>query len=396
MEALTEKPKLLWVGRSPAPPNVCRAVADRWEIRPCRSGEPLAPQARAADLVLLNLDGDMDKPHRLGRLLDELTGLAALVVFMIPDEARLARQLVSRRSEPFLCVSDRIAADELAAKLSAAEQLRPVLAKLRADLVAARSLSDSASTTVASLNEEMRLAACLQRDFLPRRLPEVGAVRFGVLFRPTSWVSGDIYDIVRLDETHVGFYVADVVGHGMPAALLSMFIKKALQTKQIVGNSYQIIEPHVSLGELNADICEQGLSTCQFCTAVYCVLDTAGMHLSYARGGHPEPILFRADGSVQRLGGPGRLLGVFPEASYRSHGLTLVGGDRLILYTDGVEDVFRPPDRPGTVDMPAALGPLARLARDELLLQLTDRIDARYGGDNPPDDITMLVVDIER
>ena len=82
---------------------------------------------------------------------------------------------------------------------------------------------------------------------MSRRLPEVGPIRFGALYRPATWVSGDIYDVVRLDETHVGFYVADAVGHGMPAALLTMFIKKALLTKRILGHTYEILPPHVSL-----------------------------------------------------------------------------------------------------------------------------------------------------
>ena len=75
--------------------------------------------------------------------------------------------------------------------------------------------------------------------------------------------SNVLYHFFRLDETHVGFYVVDAVGHGMPAALLTMFIRRALQTKRISGNSYQIIPPHVAIGELNVDICQADLSSCQ-------------------------------------------------------------------------------------------------------------------------------------
>ena len=66
-------------------------------------------------------------------------------------------------------------------------------------------------------------------------------VRFHTLFRPAGYVSGDLYDIMRLDETHVGFYMADAVGHGMPAALLTMFIKNALVTKQIGPEGYRLL-----------------------------------------------------------------------------------------------------------------------------------------------------------
>src|SRR5580698_3113148 len=68
------------------------------------------------------------------------------------------------------------------------------------------------------LDEELRLAARLQQDFLPKTLPRLGPVRFQTLYRPAGYVSGDLYDVFRLDEKHVGFYVADAVGHGVPAA----------------------------------------------------------------------------------------------------------------------------------------------------------------------------------
>ena len=124
----------------------------------------------------------------------------------------------------------------------AAGELQPAIRDLRDELSTARAArAPENAGAFQGLQEEMRLAARLQQDFLPRSLPEVGAVRFGVLFRPVSWLSGDIYDIARLDETHVGFYVVDAMGHGMPAALLTMFVKKALQTKRIIGNTYQII-----------------------------------------------------------------------------------------------------------------------------------------------------------
>jgi sigma-B regulation protein RsbU (phosphoserine phosphatase) len=193
----------------------------------------------------------------------------------------------------------------------------------------------------------------------------------------------------------VGFYVADVVGHGMPAALLTMFIKKALVTKRIVGNSYEIVPPHVSLGELNRDICQQNLSACHFCTALYCVLDTESLTLTYCRGGHPEPILIRADGSTLRPDGKGALLGVFEEEEFTSSTLQLAPGDRLLLYTDGAEDALRTPQ---TEEAPLEriIRPWLTLPREEMLLKLTAAIDVSAGKHRPTDDVTVMVVDVGR
>ncbi|MCJ7730115.1 MAG: SpoIIE family protein phosphatase, partial [Sedimentisphaerales bacterium] len=81
---------------------------------------------------------------------------------------------------------------------------------------------------MSSLTEQLRLAGQVQRDFLPSYLPDNDRLRWAAIFLPAECVSGDIYDVARLDEQHIGFYIADVVGHGMPAALLTIFIKQAL------------------------------------------------------------------------------------------------------------------------------------------------------------------------
>jgi sigma-B regulation protein RsbU (phosphoserine phosphatase) len=235
----------------------------------------------------------------------------------------------------------------------------------------------------------------LQQDFLPRRLPEVGPARFAVLYRPATWLSGDIYDVSRLDEQHVGFYVADAVGHGMPAALLTMFIKHALQTKRIIGNTYQIVPPEVSLSQLNADICRQNLTSCQFCTGIYCVLDTSKLVLTYCRAGHPPAILFRENGTIEHLNAPGSLLGVFPEETFQSRTLPLERGDRLVVFTDGAEEALRlSAGKPGA-DLADLIASTAQTPRDEMLLQLTQWIDAGKPGP-AADDITIMVMDIEK
>ena len=256
---------------------------------------------------------------------------------------------------------------------------------------------------------------------------------------------------MRLDETHVGFYVADVVGHGMPAALLTMFIKKALQTKRILGSGYDIVPPHAAMAELNTDICEQNLSSCHFCTAVYAVLDVTSLVLTYSRAGHPEPILVHRAGNdngkdiyhrghgelgaelsnsedtttgksatgngpeadrmftghtraavvepgavlTERLGAAGPLLGIFPEERFTAASVQLRPGDRLLLYTDGLEEAIRPPQAPRGLSVEVLLNDYLLCPRDEMLLRLNDRMDAHRGGRPLSDDVTALVLDIE-
>jgi len=383
----------LWLSTSAAPEGVRQAVASRWDIVPAGAGEPLVGQLSAAGLAVACPNGEADDPHEIERLLTAIDRAAAVVVVLLPPQARVAWNVLGRRTGKFVLARQDASPDEILAKIDAAAALQPAFRNLHSELSDARKLSESDAELLKDLDEEMRLAARLQRDFLPRRLPEVGPVRFGVLYRPLGWVSGDIYDVVRLDETHVGFYVADAVGHGMPAALLTMFIKRALQTKRIVGNTYEILPPHVSLHQLNAAICEQNLSSCQFCTACYCVLDTATLRMTYCRAGHPEAILIRRDGSIATLSGPGSLLGVFPEEQYSGSSMSLAAGDRLVLFSDGLEDALT--DQTGQGESLACqLASLQGMGRDEMLLQLTAWIDARSGTGRASDDVTVVVMDV--
>jgi len=190
------------------------------------------------------------------------------------------------------------------------------------------------------LKEQLRLAGMLQRDFLPAQLPNSPEVRWAATFLPAEWVSGDIYDIARIDEQHVGFYVADAVGHSMPAALLTIFIKQALQMRQTTGNSYRIFTPAEVMKNLNQRMTSQKLSGHQFVTCCYCLLNLKTRQLTLARAGHPYPILLRKGEPPQQLETRGSLLGVFENAEFVQQSVELQAGDRLLLYSDGAEPLI--------------------------------------------------------
>ncbi|MBC7783759.1 MAG: SpoIIE family protein phosphatase, partial [Burkholderiales bacterium] len=136
------------------------------------------------------------------------------------------------------------------------ESLQEKISHLTLELNMLRRRDDHVSGLMDRLDQEQRLAARLQRDFLPKKFPTLGQVGFEALYRPAGYVSGDMYDAMRLDESHVGFYVADAVGHGMPAALLSMFMKNALVTKDIIPGGYRLLTPAETMSRLNNSLCE--------------------------------------------------------------------------------------------------------------------------------------------
>jgi serine phosphatase RsbU (regulator of sigma subunit) len=186
------------------------------------------------------------------------------------------------------------------------------------------------------INEELALAQKLQRSFLPRQLPEIGAVRFAARLLAVGPVAGDIYDVTRLDEHTVGFYVADAVGHGVAAALLTAFVKKAVRPKIINGRRYRILPPGDVLDHLNHEMLSAQLEESSFVTMAYGTIDVRTRVLSYSLAGHPPGICARADGRQEYLDEGGPLLGVM-ESEYRTERLQLEPGDKVVLYSDGID-----------------------------------------------------------
>ncbi len=395
MVLLAEKRRLLWFGPGEMPANVSAAVEGGWDIATCAHSGAVTRQLDQAEIVLIAPpDEGQFGARQLSELLDRVDQTGAVAVVLAP-EGPAGENLLARRRGQFIVVDADANPSEISARIESAAALQPVIRHLRSDLAAVRGFGERVAGNIEELDEEMRLAARLQREFLPSPLPAVGPVRFATMFRPVGWVSGDIYDVFRLDETHIGFYVADVVGHGLPAALLTMFVKKSLQTKHISANRYEIIPPHEALERLNDDIYRQNLSSCPFCTAVYGIIDTETLLLRYACGGHPSPLLFDTASAVERLKAAGPLMGVFGNETFDEREIRLNRGHRLVIFSDGAEDMLHSGlSVSGESPLVSALQNLRHLPAEEMVLQLSAHIDEHRSPDRREDDVTVLVMDI--
>lgn len=238
----------------------------------------------------------------------------------------------------------------LSVRLSAMLAMRDSLDCLHRGLLANRRSGESIAKRYAN---QLRLASQVQREFLPEVLPSFGPVSFDLLFRPVDYVSGDIYDVHRLDEDHVGIALADATGHGIPAALLTVYIKRALRGKEIENRSYRILSPDEVLSRLNDDILEAHLSECPFVAAVYAVLNTRTLELKLARAGVPYPIYRTSGGRLRMLHSRGGVVGVLPDARFEVDTVHLQPGDSLLIYSDGLERIIAP--REAAMDVPDEL-----------------------------------------
>jgi phosphoserine phosphatase RsbU/P len=374
---------VLWIGAGAPPAPVAEMIGDD-ALRQAPPDAPLDDLLGSADLAVLDATLP-DLPRRLRQM------HSAGIVPIVWGGSLATLPQVDSPDAPCLHLAPDASDDRLRATLETARALAPTLHRMRSAITQAESLAAEASRTADEIDEEMRLASRLQQDFLPRHLPEVGRSRFAVRFHAASWVSGDIYDVARLDETHVGFYVADAVGHGMPAALLTMYIKKALQTKRISGHSYEILSPADALGQLNADLCRQKLSMCEFCTAVYAIVDTAGGQVRVARAGHPPPLIYRADGSREELSLPGSLLGVMDEATFTDGSVRLAPGDRMVVYSDGAEDTICGHGKDKQTTFAELLQPMMDLPTEDLMERISELVPTPW----PEDDVTVLLLEMQ-
>jgi len=238
--------------------------------------------------------------------------------------------------------------------------------------------------------EQLKMAGRVQHDFLPARLPNSEKIKWAAVFRPAEWVSGDIYDVARLDERHIGFYVADAVGHSMPAALLTMFLKHKMVMRETVGNTYRIFEPAEVISRLNVLMTEQGLSGCQFATVCYCLLNTETLELKFARAGHPYPLVIRNDGEIFTLESRGPLLGVFRDSRFVQGSTKLEKGDKLLLYTDGADGLIGITNQSGELEFIPQFRTISRMPVDQMLTEIDLAAEQYIWPEGQKDDITAL------
>lgn len=316
--------------------------------------------------------------------------IAAILLTDNPDlPATIATGLVET-------VQRDISPDELRGRLATIERYHGVLRQMEQELHKLERMSQRLNRHFEHVDQEMSLAGRLQRDFLPRGPLAFGNVRFSTVYRPATWVSGDMFDIVRITDRHLGVYVADAVGHGMAAGLLTMFIKRATVPKRIEGGCEIVLSPSEVVSALNDALVDQGLPSCQFVTAGYAVLDQQTMTLSSARGGHPHPILIRASGAIEEIESTGGLLGVFKGEEFPSAVVQLFPGDKVIFYTDGVELGFQSKvdDSFDTQMYRAVFEELAAAPIETMLGEIVRRLDGETGSLDPKDDVTIVGMEV--
>src|SRR5208282_449770 len=234
------------------------------------------------------------------------------------------------------------------------------------------------------IQSELEVATRIQLSILPAGFPSSVNFRVAARYVPMTSVAGDFYDFIVSDETQAGLLIADVSGHGVPAALIASMVKVAATSQRA-----NAADPARLLSEMNAVLC--GNTQDQFVTAAYVHLDSKAGKLRYSAAGHPPMLLLR-QGKVLEISENGLILAAFDFATYTSATHPLESGDRLLLYTDGlIEAVNANGDSFGQDALSALLRQTAELppsAASDKIISSVQQWSAVQD-----DDLTVLICD---
>jgi len=178
------------------------------------------------------------------------------------------------------------------------------------------------------IQRELELARRIQLSLLPAAFPESAAFRIAARYVPMNSVAGDLYDVIASDPCRIGLLIADVSGHGVPAALIASMVKMAA-----VSQRDHAAHPSRLLTGMNRALCNNTQG--QYVTGAYVWLDAESRELRYAAAGHPSMLRLR-NGQVTEIAENGLLLAAVESAAYTEVAVPLKAGDRLLLYTDGL------------------------------------------------------------
>jgi serine phosphatase RsbU (regulator of sigma subunit) len=242
------------------------------------------------------------------------------------------------------------------------------------------------------LEHELELAARVQRSLLPEKLPARPGHRFAAYLKPARFVGGDFYDVLELDDDHIGLLIADVADKGVQAALF-MAMTRALFSQE----ARHSLSPATVARAVHEGALRVAPSSDLFVTAFYGVLQISSGELTYVRAGHDRPLVVDGSSEVKALRGDGRFLGMWQELHLTEYSVQLVPGDRLLMYSDGLPDASNHNgDQFGVDRLEAVLRQAGSRSADDLLSMLAAAVE-EWCQDAPPfDDLTMLVVELEQ
>jgi sigma-B regulation protein RsbU (phosphoserine phosphatase) len=236
---------------------------------------------------------------------------------------------------------------------------------------------------------ELEEALRIQRKLLPASLPQIDGCEIAASWQPASGVGGDCFDVIGFGRSRLALSIADVVGKGIPAALLMSNLQAAVRAF-----ATDAAQPGELCQQVNR-ILRGNIAEGRFISFFYCTFDNELGVLTFANAGHYPPILIRGDGSVERLVPGGPVMGVFADPAYEQGRVPIGSGDRLLLFTDGITEARNSDDAEFGEERLIELAIENRAcSAPALQARLADAV-ATFAGGAFQDDATLIVLAAE-
>lgn len=232
-------------------------------------------------------------------------------------------------------------------------------------------------------------ALAIQRALLPQELPEIPGCGIAASCRPASGLGGDCYDVLRFSASTFAVSIADVIGKGLPAALLMSNLQAAVRAYASSRPT-----PRRLVENVNRLLC-QNVRSGKFVTFCYASFDLGARSATFANAGHNPPFVVRADGSFERLNPGGMVLGVMPEGGYEQGQVEIRPGDRFVFYTDGLTEARSASGEEfGDERLIQAARGVRHLDAPAIETAVRHAVEA-FAGETLEDDATLIVVAVE-
>ncbi len=236
------------------------------------------------------------------------------------------------------------------------------------------------------MQEEVALAAKIQLDLLPRESPAVQGYEIAGKNIPAQVVGGDYFDFVSMEHDRWSLCLGDVSGKGLPASLLMANTQATLRSQTLLNST-----PRQSIERANT-LLFRSTSPEKFVTLFYGILDPLQHSLSYCNAGHDNPFLVRNDGSVQRLGTGGVVLGIMESFPFEEESVPLNVGDLFVLYSDGItESMNASGEQFGETQLLSVLQQHRSRSAADLLGEILNAAKEHAGKQPQADDMTVVI-----
>ncbi len=241
-----------------------------------------------------------------------------------------------------------------------------------------------------TMKKELKMARAIQQALIPSNFPDNEKLSIGGNYSPMEDLGGDFYDVFNIDEKKVGIVIADVSGHGVPAALVTAMAKISFTTNSIPGRQAGEIVGHV-----NKELCSAIEDLSQYLTVFYCIIDTRLDEIQYCNAGHDEIFIIRNNKELIELKTNSPIVGNNNKQVYSTSVAKLNEGDKLVLYTDGIPEARNNNSEFfGMKKFKTSLLQNCRLSVQEMVLKVFDEVYLFIGNAPVRDDITLLIVEM--